>query len=156
MVEQLEPSPEGQSGLVEKVAGQDVSFEMGIARLVSAQGNGRVSESLVYRIDSGGKMDVRNAAAAVLAASKDLTVKNVLGNVLVAGTDARVNRGSMRVAVAGRDFHASQSIVGLVIASKDISGDNNRILLDKQGAIFFGAAFGAALGLVSWLLWRKK
>ena len=157
MAEQIEPLVEGQSGLVENVAGKNISFEMGIAKVVSAQGNVHISESLIYRADSGEKMEVRNVAAAVLAAGRDMTVKNVLGNVLVAGGDMHVHRGSVRIAVVGNNFHASRSIIGLAISNQGaITGDNNRILLDKQGAIFFGAAFGAVFGLVSWLLWRKR
>ena len=155
MAEQNEPEIEGLTGLVENLTGKDVSFEMGIARTVSAQGSGTVSESLVYRIDSGGKMDVINTAAAVLAAGKDMTAKNILANVLVAGGDAHVDRGSLRVAVAGHDLHANRSTIGVVISKQGITGDNNRILLDRQGAILFGAAFGALFGLISWLL-RKR
>lgn len=156
MVEQIEPSIGAQTGLVENVTGKDVVFGMGIAKTISAQGNSRVSDSLVYRIDSGGKMEVKNVAASVLVSGKDMTVKNVFGPVLVAGGDAYVSQGRLRVAVVANNLNASGSTIGVAIVSHGIIGDNNRILFDQPQAILFGAAFGAVFALISWLLWRER
>jgi hypothetical protein len=156
--EQAESPREVLSGRVDQVTGKDVTFEKGITRMASAEGNLTFTNSLAGSINAGGDITLANAGAGALVAGRDMMITKGAGFALVAGGNVNLDRGLVRVAVVGNDVRLDRSMIGVIIGRGNgrVVGDNNRLLLNRPLAILCGAAFGAAMALTTWLLWREK
>ena len=145
-------------GQVDQAAVQEVTVENKIARLVSAEGDMRFTNSLAGQINVGGDVSFVDGAAGVLVAGRDITLTDGAGLTMVAGGNAIFDRAQVNVAVVGQDVRVDRSVIGLIVGhgNGEVLGDNNRLVLNRPLAILFGAAFGSALALTTWLLWRKK
>jgi hypothetical protein len=115
-----------------------------------------MSGSLALSAQAGKEMQVSGSAVGALVAGEDMQVTNSLGNMLVAGRDIAMADSVGGVLVAGNSGTVNQGVVGVIISQQTVLGEGSRVLLDTPQAIAFGAALGAMLGLVSWLLRRRK
>lgn len=124
----------------------------------------QVEKGLVGTV-RGHEVTLRNAAAGAVAASGDLVVTNggmgaaaVAGNLaitnggsgpIVAGGNASiVNGGCQWIASGGGATLGERSFVGAVLAPKVTVEAGGKVLFDLPRALAFGAAMGAAIGLV--------
>ncbi len=141
--------PSAEPGKVE-------AYGPGIAANVSAAGDLVMDTCLAGRVNSGGAIEINNTlVGGAIVAGTNLKVENGLAQAMVAGGNADLVNSCSLVTVAGGNITASNSLVGIVITDNITLNDQSRIMLDRPRAIIFGAAFGAAFALLTWLLRRR-
>ena len=115
-----------------------------------------MSRSAALSAQAGNEMWVSRSAAGALVAGRDMQITNSSGNTLVAGGNIEITGGGGAVLVAGKSGIVSHGTVGVIISRQTVLGEGSQVLLDKPQAIAFGAALGAAFGVVSWLLGQLR
>ena len=92
--------------------------------------------------------------AGLVGAGNDLTVTANGALVVGAGNDLRFC-GTAGMVAAGSDVTLQDARIGVLIAGADINAADVHVLMRTPQAAVFGAAFGAALALLTWLLRRR-
>lgn len=125
------------------------------AKSFTAEGDLRMDKSAALVVRSAKNMTITDSAVLAGVAGGDMQVNYSFGQTVVAGRDISLDNSLLLSAVVGRDVDATGSVLGIVFAKKLELAGGSRILFNTPQAVAFGAALGAGLALVSWLL-RKR
>ncbi len=140
----------------EDTMGETAQVNRDFAKEVATDANLYMSRSVALTARAGSAMWVSRSGASALAAGKDMYITNSGGNAFVAGGNIEITGGGGGVLVAGKSGTVNHGFVGMIISQQTILGEGSRVLLDTPQAIAFGAALGAAFGVVCWLLGRRQ
>jgi hypothetical protein len=163
------PAPADQP---QDISGSTLHFERSFAKSVSAGENLSMSDSLALSANAGKDMQVTDSLSSALVAGGDMQVTQCIAGAMVAGGSVAINKGGAQVVVVGGDLEinkggaqfilsggnvsANNAFIGVSFAQQTTLAEGSRVLLNTPQAIAFGAALGATLGLVSWLLKRRS
>ncbi len=168
-VENVPESTESSAGLVGQIQAGQVEFGPGLAGQVQAQ-QVSLQQAGALAITAGQDAEVAFGGALAVVAGRDMKIANGGALVNVAGRDVELSDGMSGIAVIGGQLQASdslslatmsgqahleRSVVGILLSRHTELGEGNRVLLSLPQAAAFGAALGAVLALLGWVL-RKK
>lgn len=143
-------------GVASQVNGNSIEFGPGLAGTVSAQENLSMSRSAALMVRAGGDMGIENSGAVAFVAGSNLHLANGGGQVMVAGGNMELTNGGAEVVIAGGNVTMRKGFILAVISSQVSLEEGSRVLLNTPQAIAFGVAVGAVMGLMKWLLPRRK
>ncbi len=124
-------------GFAQSIDADNVAFSDGLAGMVNVQQD----------------MTMNDAAAIAAVVGGDLQIMDGGAVALVVGGSTEINDGGAAVMVAN-NVTAQKSAFGVVFGPVTME-EGSTMLMDGKLAAVFGAAFGAVVGLVLWLL-RKR
>lgn|GEM_PF-6178849 len=114
------------------------------------------ADGLTLGVVAGRNATASDSAAGSIVAGADLNFSDGAAGVAVVGGNAAFEDSLTMTAVVGGQAQLTNSACGVLIAGNVNLGEGSRVLLNTQQAVVFGAALGAVLGLVSWLLRRRS
>lgn len=155
MTENSSEQANPETGMTGQAVGNEETYGPGMAATVSAEGDLVMDKCLAGRVSSGGAMEITNSLGGAMVAGANLKVENGLAQAMVAGGNADLADTCSLVTVAGGNITASNSVLGVVVTDNIVLQDQSRILLDRPRAIVFGAAFGVAFAIMTWMLRRR-
>ncbi|NLH00142.1 MAG: hypothetical protein GX491_22520 [Chloroflexi bacterium] len=148
------PEEDQGQGFASRIVADNFNFGPGLVIGVEAKGDVHIENAGAIGVAAGQDANLTNGGAFAMAAGRDLNVTNGGSTVLTAGRNAEIKYGGAMAVTAGQ-VSAQNSIFGIVIAQETHLSEGSRVLLDTKQAAVFGAALGAALAVVGWLLRRK-
>lgn len=164
--------PEMLNGVAGSVEGEDVIFSGGLAGSVNAQKYAHINNSLMFVANAGQDMAINDSLAVTGVAGRDLETNysgmlmlNVGANAEMmnggalmtnVGGNLEINNGGALVTLAGGQVSVQHGSLGVVLAGSVNLGEDSKVLLNTPQAIALGAAFGAVVAVVGWLLRRRR
>jgi len=141
-------------GLAGRITATRVNMQQAGALAIAAGQDAEVSFGGALAIAAGRDMRMNSGGAMVFAVGRDLQMADSVTGVANIGGRLDMTDSVSGVAVSGA-ASLNQSMVGILLSSKTDLGEGSQVLLSTPQAAAFGALFGVAFALVSWLL-RKK
>lgn len=150
----VEEAVDSARGFEPKLEARNMTFGPGFAGGAIAQQDMTMTDAGAVGVAVGRDMQLNNGGAFAIAVGHDLELMNGGSNILTVGEHAELTNGGAMVAIS-RQVTAQNSFFGVLISRQAQLESGSRVLLNTKQAAIFGATFGAALALLSWLL-RKK
>jgi hypothetical protein len=136
------------------LAGDDMTFKSGFAAGIAANRDARVSGASALGIAAGRDMELSEGGAFSIAVGHDLKLTYGGAFIMPVGNSTEIHNGGA-ILTMGNQVSARNSFFGVLLAQQTTLEEGSKVLLDTKQAIAFGAALGAVLAVLSWLLRRK-
>ncbi len=148
----------GPKSYSEPMVGEEkgkMGFRGALARDISVGGDAEIRESLALVARSGGDMQVANGFSAACVAGGNMQVSESMGFTTVAGGNVDADQSMLLTTITGGNVTAKGSFLGIVLGNHLEVGEGSRVLLNTPQAVAFGAALGAGIAVIGWLLRRR-
>jgi hypothetical protein len=149
------PSPEEEISVEgeqsAKTAEELTVFKDGFAFGITAENNVTMTDSSAFGIAAGGNAQISDSGVFSIAAGGDLTFHDGGALSIQVGGNASVSEGGALVLVC-REARVDSGTVGVLLSPKATLGEGVKVQMGMKEALAFGAAFGAAMAVLGWLL----
>lgn len=145
-----------QGQFAKEIIGENIQLESSFVVSANAQGHMELKNSFTVIARAEGDAQVQDSGAMSILAGRDVEVTNGGAQIIVAGGNSQISNGGAQIMVVGGGMTAQQTFVGLAITDQLTLSEDSKVLLDKPQALLFGAAFGAAFAVFTWLLRRRR
>lgn len=135
-------------------ATEELQFGPGFAGQLNAAQDLAMTQAGAILAVAGRDAEISYGGAQVIVAGNDVEVAYGGAMVMVVGGDAALANGGAGL-VVGENTTVRAGTVGVALTGQLNLEEGSKVILSTPQAIALGAAFGAACGLVSWLLRRK-
>jgi hypothetical protein len=143
------------TGVVGEIKADEVVVNNSMVGVISANEFATLENNMTLVVAAGKNAQINQGMGMAVVAGQNIDLKEGGGAILNAGQNITINNGGGGLLIC-KQAEVKQSTIGVLLAGQASLDKDVRVLMTRNEAVAFGAAFGLAAAIFGFLFRRRR